>query len=99
MEPSSLPLPIGVLRETNCARLRNALQPRGDIDAVAHQVAVALLDHVTDVNPSAEFDPAVHRHAGVSLNEAVLHLDRAADGTALRNSTIAPSSVRLTTRP
>ena len=78
LEPAAH-LPIGVLRKTNCARLRNALKPRGDIDAVAHQVAVALLDDVADVNPDAEFDSAVLRHAGVALDEAVLNLDRAAD--------------------
>ena len=78
LEPAAH-LPIGVLRETNRARLRNALKPRGDIDAVAHQVAVALLDDVADVNPDAEFDSAVLRHAGVALDHRVLQLDRASD--------------------
>ena len=77
LEPAAH-LPIGVLRKTNCARRRNALKPRGDIDAVAHQVAVALLDDVADVNPDAEFDSSVLGHAGVALDEAVLNLDRAA---------------------
>ena len=54
-------------------------KPRGDIDAVAHQIAVALLDDVADMNPDAEFDSAVLRHAGVALDEAVLNFDRAAD--------------------
>jgi hypothetical protein len=45
LEPAAH-LPIGVLRKTNCARLRNTPKPRGDIDAVAHEVAVALLDDV-----------------------------------------------------
>ena len=78
LEPAAH-LPIGVLRKTNCARLRNALKPRGDIDAVAHQVAVALLNDVANVNPDAEFDSPVLRHARVTLEEAVLDLDRAAD--------------------
>ena len=86
-------MPIGVLRKTNCARLRDALKPRGDIDAVADQVAVALLDDVADVNPDAELDPPVIRHAGVALDEAVLHLDRAAnrvhDAAKLDNASIA----------
>ena len=72
-------MPIGVLRKTNCPRLRNALEPRGDIDPVAHEVAVALLDDVADVNPDAEFNAPVLRHAGVALDEAVLDLNRAAD--------------------
>ena len=92
LEPAAH-LPIGVLGKTNCARLRNALEPRGDIDAVAHQVAVALLDDVADVNADAEFDSPVLRHAGVALDEAVLNLDRAADGVhdaaKLDNASIA----------
>ncbi len=39
----------------------------------------ALLDDVADVNPDAEVDSPVLRHAGVALDEAVLNLDRAAD--------------------
>ena len=77
LEPTAH-LPIGVLRKTNCARLRNALKPRGNIDAVAHEIPVALLDDVADVNPDAKFDPPVLRHAGVALDQAVLHFDRAA---------------------
>jgi hypothetical protein len=34
---------VSVFRKTNAAWLRDALQSRGDIDAVAHEVAVALL--------------------------------------------------------
>ena len=54
-------------------------EARGDVDAVAHQVAVALLDDVADMNADAEFDAPVLRHAGVALDQAVLHFDRAAD--------------------
>ena len=78
LEPAAY-LPIGVLRKTNCARLGDALEPGGDIDAVAHQVAVALLDDVADVNPDAEFDSPILRHAGVALDHRVLQLDRASD--------------------
>ena len=73
-----LHLPIGVLGQADRARARDALQSRGDIDAVAHQVAVGLLDHVAQMNADAELDAALGRHAGVALDEAVLHLDRAA---------------------
>jgi hypothetical protein len=54
-------------------------EPRGDIDAIGREVAVALLDDVANVNPDAEFDSTVLRPAGVALDEAVLDLDRAAD--------------------
>ena len=73
-----LDLPVGVLGKTDRARLANALDPRGDIDAVAHQIAVALLDDVAEMNADAEFYAALRRQAGVALDEAVLHLDRAA---------------------
>ena len=73
-----LDLPIGVLGQADRAGLGDALQPRGDIDAVAHQIAVALLDDVAEMNADAELDAALGRHAGVALDHAVLHLDRAA---------------------
>ena len=73
-----LDLPIGVLGETDRAGLGDALQPRGDIDAVAHQIAVGLLDDVAQMNADAELDASLGRQAGVALDHAVLHLDRAA---------------------
>ena len=71
-------LPVGVLGETDRARFADALQPRGDVDAIAHQVAVALLDDVAEVNADAKLDPALRRQARVALDHAVLHFDRAA---------------------
>ena len=56
------------------------LQSRGDIDAVAHQIAVALLDDIAQMNADAELDAALGRQAGVALGHAVLHLDGAAHG-------------------
>ncbi len=53
---------------------------RGDIDAIAHQVAVGLLDHVAEMHADAELNSAVRRQAGVPLEEAVLHLDCASHG-------------------
>ena len=60
--------------------MADAFEARGDIDAVAHQIAVALLDHVAEVNADAELDAALGRQAGVALDHAVLHFDRAAHG-------------------
>ena len=73
-----LDLPIGVLGQTDRAGLGDAFQSRGDIDAVAHQVAVGLLDDVAEMDADAELDAALGRHAGVALDHAVLHFDRAA---------------------
>ena len=73
-----LDLPVGLLGQTDRARLGDALKPRCDIDAIAHQVAVALLDDVAQMNADAEFDAALGRQAGIALDHAALHLDRAA---------------------
>ena len=75
-----LDLAIGVLGQTDRAGLGDPLQSRGDVDAVAHQIAVGLLDDVAEMNADAEFYAALGRQAGVALDEAVLHLDRAAHG-------------------
>ena len=75
-----LHLPVGVLGKTDRARFGDALQSRRDVDAVAHQVAVALLDDVAEVNADPKDDAAVLGHAGVALDHGVLHFDRAAHG-------------------
>ena len=74
-----LDLTIGVLRKTDRARLSDALQSRGDIDAVAHQIAVGLLDDIAEMNADAKFDATFGRDARVALDHAILHLDGAAD--------------------
>ena len=56
-----LHLAIGVLGQADRARLGDAFQSRGDIDPVAHQVAVALLDDVAQMNADAEHDALVRR--------------------------------------
>ena len=88
-----LHLTIGVLRQADRAGFADAFEPRRDIDAVAHQVAVALLDDVAQMNADAEFDAFFRRHASVALDHAVLDLDRAADrvdhATELDDRTVA----------
>ena len=79
VEPT-LDLPVGLLRQADRARRGDAFQSRGDVDAVAHQVAVALLDDVAHMNADPKDDPAVLGHAGVALDHGVLHFDRAAHG-------------------
>ena len=59
---------------------RNAFEPRGDIHSVAHQVAVALLNYVAQMNADTELDAPLGRQAGVTLDHTVLHLDRASHG-------------------
>ena len=65
-EPS-FDLPVGLLGKADRTRLGDALQSRGDIDAVAHQIAILFLDHVAKVDADTEFDAALRRQARVAL--------------------------------
>jgi hypothetical protein len=73
-------LPVGVLGETDAARISNAFEPRRDIDAVAHQIAVAFLDHVAQMDTDPKLDAALGRKTRVAFDHAVLHFDGAAHG-------------------
>ena len=59
---------------------RCAFQPRGDLDAIAHQIAVTIFDDIPEVNANAEDHASVLRQAGVALDHGVLHFDGAAHG-------------------
>jgi hypothetical protein len=73
-----LDLPVSILRNTDCTGLGDAFEPRRDIDAIAHQIAIVLLDHVPKMDADAKLDAALGRQAGVALDESALNLDRAA---------------------
>jgi hypothetical protein len=73
-------LPIGVFRETDTAGLGDTFQSRGDVDAVAHQIAVALLYYIAQMDADAKLDAALRRQTSVALDHAVLYLDGAAHG-------------------
>ena len=75
-----LHLPIGVFGQADRAGAGDAFESRGDIDAVAHQIAVALLHDVAEVNADPKIDAAILRHARVALDHGVLHFDRATHG-------------------
>ena len=72
-----LHLAVGVLRQTDRARLGDALKARRDIDAVAHQVAVALLDHVAEMDADPKFDALVRRDLSVALDHRPLDFNGA----------------------
>ena len=74
----SLDLAVSVLGQANRARCGDPLEARGDIDAVAHQISIGLLDHVAQMNADAKFDALVRRDARVALDHGVLHFGRAA---------------------
>ena len=66
---------IGILRQADGAGLGNTFKTRGDIDAVTHQIAVALLDYIAQMDADAEVDPALRREASVPLRHAVLNFN------------------------
>jgi hypothetical protein len=68
-------LPIGVFREADPARLANRLQPGGDINPVAHEIA-ALLDDVADMDANAKFDALVGGDLGVAPDHRPLNFTR-----------------------
>src|ERR1700722_4807969 len=59
-------------------RSQTPSQPRGDIDALAHKVAVALLDDVAEMNADAKLDALVRCDARVAIDHSALDLDPAA---------------------
>ena len=75
---SPLDLPIGVVGDADPSGLGDPLQPRGDIDAVAHQIAVDLLDHVAEMDADPKFDALVRRDPSVALDHRPLDFDGAA---------------------
>ena len=72
-----LDLTISVLGQAYRARLANTFQPRRDVDAVAHQVAVAFLDDVAEMDADPKFDALVRRDLGVALDHRFLDFNGA----------------------
>jgi len=93
-------LPVGLLGETDRPGLGDALEPRGDIDAVAHEVAVGFLDNVAQVDADAKLDAAVLGTPTLrSTMPVCTSMAQRTASTTLLNSMIEPSPVRLTMRP
>jgi hypothetical protein len=69
-------LPLRIVRDANAAGLCDALQSRGDVDAVAKYIVV-VNDDVADVNADAEFDSLVLRDRSILLSHTTLDLDGA----------------------
>ncbi len=75
-----LDLPVGLVGETDTARFAYAFQPGGDVDAIAHQIAITLLDDIPQMNADAKFDAALRGQPGIAFDHAALHFDGAAHG-------------------
>jgi hypothetical protein len=58
LSPRSDP-PIGVFRQGDRPGERDPFEARGDIDTVAHEVAVALLDDIAEMDADTKFDALV----------------------------------------
>jgi hypothetical protein len=74
------------------------LEPRGDIDPVAHQIAVALLHNIAEMNADAEFDALVRRDLSVALDHRPLDFNgaihRVDAGTSNENQGATTMTVR-----
>jgi hypothetical protein len=68
-----------VFRDADAAGLGNAFQPRGDVDAIAVDVAV-FDDDVAKVDTDPEGDPLPLWRPGIALDHPALHGERAGDG-------------------
>ena len=66
---SSRPLPV--LGETDRPGLANAFEPGGDIDPIAHQIAVGLFDDIAEMNADTELDAALGRHTGIAKRRRI----------------------------
>jgi hypothetical protein len=68
------------LRQTDRPRRGDAFKPRSDIDSIAHQIAIALLNDIAEVDADAKLNAALGRKTGIAFDHSVLHLDGAANG-------------------
>ena len=86
-------LTVGVFGKADAARFANPLQSGGDVDAVAHQVAVAFLDHVAEMDADPKFDAPVRCDPSVALDHRPLDFNgavhRVDDTPELDNCAIA----------
>ena len=72
-------MPESVVRYANAARLGDAFQSRGNIDAVAENITF-LNDDITDVNADTDFNTLVDGDVPITLRHSTLCLDCTAGG-------------------
>jgi hypothetical protein len=90
---------IGVLGKADRAWPGGRFEPRGDVDAVPHELAITFLDDVANVNPNAEDDAPIVGYASVVLDHRVLDRDGATHGVDhAAELGQEPSPLRLTMR-
>ena len=67
-------------RDDDAAGVGELLEPGGDVDALAVEVAIWLVHHVAEIDPDAEADPLGVRPLGLALCRPLLQQDGAAHG-------------------
>jgi hypothetical protein len=72
-----LHLPVGLLGQTDRAGLGDAFEPCSNIDAVAHQIAIGLFDHVAEMDADPKFDALVRRDLGIAIDHRPLDFNSA----------------------
>ncbi len=70
---------MDLARDADATRRSEALEARGDIDAVAIDV-LALDDHVTEVDADPKGDPLAFGRLDIAVDHGALDLDRALHG-------------------
>jgi hypothetical protein len=70
------------LRHGDAARVSQALQPGGDVHAVAVDRAIGLFDHIAQVNADAKAHAAVFRDTLDQFGQLFLHRQGCRDGAA-----------------
>jgi hypothetical protein len=70
-------LSIGVVRNANAARLGNAFQPGGDVDAIAKDIVV-VYDDIADMDTDPVLNSDLLRDIGILRGHGALDFDRTA---------------------
>jgi hypothetical protein len=65
-----------MFREADRAGLANPLESGSDVNAIAHEVAIGFLQHVTKMNADAEQDLPVGWQTSIAFDHPILDLDR-----------------------
>jgi hypothetical protein len=65
-------LPIGVFREANSSWFADAFEARGWVDAIAHQIAIAFLDYVANMDADTKDDLPLRWQSCIPLGDSVL---------------------------
>jgi hypothetical protein len=69
-------LSVGIIGNTNAARLRNGFEPCSDVDVIAEYVAV-IFNNITNIDTDSELNSTMQGYVRIALGHAALNIDRA----------------------